>query len=56
MGHSHAGHTHGGGTAGGRHKVRAIAAVLRGGYSSVLVSDEATARAAAALAKKGSRR
>ena len=42
--------------AGGRHKVRAIAAVLRGGYGSVLVSDEATARAAAALARKGSRR
>lgn len=38
--------------AGGRHKIRAIAATLRGGYGSVLVSDEATARAAAALARK----
>jgi DNA-binding transcriptional regulator LsrR (DeoR family) len=37
--------------AGGRHKVRAIAAVLRGRYGSVLVSDEDTARAAAALAR-----
>jgi len=37
--------------AGGRHKVHAIAAVLRGGYGSVFVSDEATARAAAALAR-----
>ena len=36
--------------AGGRHKVHAIAAVLRGGYGSVFVTDEATARAAAALA------
>ena len=37
--------------AGGRHKVRALGAVLRGGYGSVLVSDEDTARAAAALAR-----
>ena len=37
--------------AGGRYKVRAIAAVLRGGYGSVLVSDEDTARAAAMLAR-----
>ena len=39
--------------AGGSHKIRAIAAVLRGGFGSVLVSDETTARAAAALARKG---
>ncbi|HJU22797.1 MAG TPA: sugar-binding transcriptional regulator [Casimicrobiaceae bacterium] len=39
--------------AGGAHKVQAIAAVLRGGYGSVLVCDENTARAAAALARKG---
>src|SRR5439155_1456398 len=39
--------------AGGAHKVRAIAAVLRGGLGSVLVCDETTARAAAALARKG---
>jgi DNA-binding transcriptional regulator LsrR (DeoR family) len=38
--------------AGGAHKVRAIAAVLRGGFGNVLVSDEATAGAAAALARK----
>ncbi|HVE49027.1 MAG TPA: sugar-binding transcriptional regulator [Casimicrobiaceae bacterium] len=38
--------------AGGAHKVRAIAAVLRGGYGSVLVCDDATARAAMALARK----
>lgn len=37
--------------AGGRHKVRAIAAVLRGDFGSVLVSDETTARAAAAIAR-----
>ena len=37
--------------AGGKHKVRAIAAVLRGGYGSVLVCDEATAGAAAKLAR-----
>jgi DNA-binding transcriptional regulator LsrR (DeoR family) len=37
--------------AGGKHKVRAIAAVLRGGYGSVLVSDETTARAAAEIAR-----
>src|SRR5438552_4018052 len=39
--------------AGGAHKVRAIAAVLRGGLGSVFVCDETTARAAAALARKG---
>src|SRR5579862_3575 len=39
--------------AGGAHKVQAIAAVLRGGYGSVLVCDENTARAAAVLARKG---
>jgi DNA-binding transcriptional regulator LsrR (DeoR family) len=38
--------------AGGRHKIRALAAVLRGGFGSVFVCDEATARAAAALARK----
>jgi lsr operon transcriptional repressor len=38
--------------AGGAHKVRAIAAVLRGGFGSVFVCDETTARAAAALARK----
>lgn len=38
--------------AGGAHKVRAIAAVLRGGYGSVLVCDDATARAAMVLARK----
>ena len=38
--------------AGGAHKVRAIAAVLRGGFGSVFVCDEATARTAAALARK----
>jgi DNA-binding transcriptional regulator LsrR (DeoR family) len=37
--------------AGGRHKVRAIAAVLRGGYGSVFVCDEDTARAATAVAQ-----
>jgi len=37
--------------AGGRHKVHAIAAVLRGRYGSVFVSDESTARAASALAR-----
>jgi DNA-binding transcriptional regulator LsrR (DeoR family) len=40
--------------AGGAHKVRAIAAVLRGGFGSVFVCDETTARAAAALARKAS--
>ena len=38
--------------AGGAHKVRAIAAVLRGGFGSVFVCDETTARMAAALARK----
>jgi len=38
--------------AGGAHKVRAIAAVLRGGFGSVFMCDETTARAAAALARK----
>ena len=38
--------------AGGAHKVRAIAAVLRGGFASVIVCDETTARAAAALARR----
>ena len=38
--------------AGGAHKVRAIAAVLRGGFGSVFVCDEMTARAAVALARK----
>jgi lsr operon transcriptional repressor len=37
--------------AGGRHKVRAIAAVLRGGFGSVFVCDETTARAAVTLAR-----
>jgi DNA-binding transcriptional regulator LsrR (DeoR family) len=37
--------------AGGRHKVRALAAVLRGRFGSVLVSDETTARDAAAIAR-----
>jgi DNA-binding transcriptional regulator LsrR (DeoR family) len=37
--------------AGGRHKTAAIAAALRSGFGSVLVSDEATARAAAGLAR-----
>ena len=37
--------------AGGRHKVRAIASVLRSGLGSVVVSDEATARAACTLAQ-----
>lgn len=37
--------------AGGRHKVRAIASVLLAGLGSVIVSDEATARAACALAR-----
>lgn len=37
--------------AGGAHKARAIAAVLRGRYGSVLVSDEKTAREAARLAR-----
>jgi DNA-binding transcriptional regulator LsrR (DeoR family) len=37
--------------AGGSHKVRAIAAVLRGKHGSVLVSDEASAREAARLAR-----
>lgn len=37
--------------AGGRRKVRAIAAALCSGFGSVLVSDETTARAAAALAR-----
>ena len=36
--------------AGGRHKVQALAAVLRGGYGSVFVTDESTARAAVTLA------
>ena len=36
--------------AGGRHKVHAIASVLLSGLGSVIVSDEATARAARALA------
>jgi lsr operon transcriptional repressor len=36
--------------AGGSYKARAIAAVLRGGFGSVFVCDETTARAAAALA------
>src|SRR5438067_180045 len=40
--------------AGGAYKTRAIAAVLRGGFGSVLVCDETTARAAAALARKAS--
>jgi lsr operon transcriptional repressor len=39
--------------AGGRHKVRAIAAVLQGGFGSVFVCDENTARAASALALNG---
>jgi lsr operon transcriptional repressor len=38
--------------AGGRYKVHAIAAVLRGGYGSVFVCDETTARAAADIARK----
>lgn len=37
--------------AGGRHKVHAIASVLLSGLASVIVSDEATARAACALAR-----
>lgn len=37
--------------AGGSHKARAIAAVLRGRYGSVLVSDETSAREAARLGK-----
>lgn len=37
--------------AGGRHKTHALAAVLRGGFGSVIVCDEDTARAAAALAR-----
>lgn len=37
--------------AGGRHKVGAIAATLRSGLGSVLVVDEVTGRAAAALAR-----
>jgi lsr operon transcriptional repressor len=37
--------------AGGRHKIPAIASVLRAGIGSVLVSDEETARAAAKLAR-----
>jgi DNA-binding transcriptional regulator LsrR (DeoR family) len=37
--------------AGGAYKTRAIAAVLRGRYASVLVSDEASAREAARLAR-----
>jgi DNA-binding transcriptional regulator LsrR (DeoR family) len=37
--------------AGGRHKVRAIASVLRAGLGSVLICDEDTARAAAKLAR-----
>ena len=36
--------------AGGRHKAQALAAVLRGGFGSVIVCDEDTARAAATLA------
>jgi len=32
--------------------VQAIAAVLRGGYGSVLVTDESTARTAADLARR----
>lgn len=39
--------------AGGAHKVRALAAVLRGGYGSVFVTDEVTARAAASMARDG---
>jgi DNA-binding transcriptional regulator LsrR (DeoR family) len=37
--------------AGGGYKTRAVAAVLRGRYASVLVSDEASAREAARLAR-----
>ncbi len=37
--------------AGGSHKVRAIAAALCSGLGSVLIADEATARAASALAR-----
>jgi DNA-binding transcriptional regulator LsrR (DeoR family) len=37
--------------AGGRHKIHAIAAALRAGFGSVFVCDEATARAASALAR-----
>ena len=37
--------------AGGRHKVNAIASTLRAGLGSVFVCDEATARAACALAR-----
>jgi DNA-binding transcriptional regulator LsrR (DeoR family) len=37
--------------AGARYKVHAIAAILRGGYGSVWVCDEATARAAANVAR-----
>lgn len=40
--------------AGGKHKVRALAAVLRGGYGSAFVSDESTAREAAKLARSAS--
>jgi lsr operon transcriptional repressor len=38
--------------AGGSHKVRALSAVLRGGYGAVIVSDEATAGKAAQLAAR----
>jgi lsr operon transcriptional repressor len=41
--------------AGGRHKVHALTAVLRGRFGSVLVSDETTARAAAAIAREVNR-
>ncbi len=37
--------------AGGSHKLRALSAVLRGGYASVFISDEATVRGAARLAR-----
>ena len=37
---------------GGLHKAEVLAAVLRGGWGNVLVSDEDTARAAMALARQ----
>jgi hypothetical protein len=37
---------------GGRHKIEAIGGVLAAGVASVLICDEDTARAAAALAKR----
>lgn len=40
--------------AGGKHKVRAVAAVLKSGLGSVLVSDEATTRAAVNVIRRGS--